>query len=188
MEIAMIGEQLKVNISQAIGYPIEGRYGILSKNLRCVTRFCYCREEFHSLYKSGKMCFVVEKKRSDLVMRRIAAFIEKIETKLNLKQKERTKIGPTNIPSIIWVHVSKWWSSCKMRRSLFTILLRVAQNYRLKIDNFEHTLRSHLYLSQTQKAVNWFLEGNTVYTGNVDGWYSQFYLYRGSVKLLKKAK
>jgi hypothetical protein len=79
-----------------------------------------CREEFH---------WVNEKTRRFLYSHRLGThtrivdFIEKIEKKLGLKAKERTRFRRTQYGRVSLVVMSSWWRF-SIRRSLFTALLR----------------------------------------------------------------
>jgi hypothetical protein len=61
-----------------------------------------------------------------------------------------------------------------MRRSLYTIILRTAQFYKIEEDNFEEALFTHKYMQATALAVRRFFAGYTVYTARRRGWVRQF--------------
>jgi hypothetical protein len=133
-----------------------------------------CREEFH---------WVNEKTRRFLYSHRLGTharivdFIEKIEKKLGLKAKDRTRFRRTQYGRVTLVVMSSWWRF-SIRRSLFTALLRAGQNY--NGENFEEALfsknfgKDNHYLADTEGAVRRFLRGNTWYTGKVQGWWDAF--------------
>lgn len=102
----------------------------------------------------------------------VSEFIARFEERLGIENK--THIGPTQRKTICWVEPSVWWTGKVMRRSLFTILLRVAQKYKIESDNFEEALYSHRYTAESRYAVERFLAGHTTYTGRKYGWYKQF--------------
>lgn len=129
----------------------------------------YCREYFQD-ESAGIRRFLFCHRPNRC--RRIAAFVHRVEDILELD--ERTEMGPTQRHNISWVKVSQWWTSTSMKRSFFTMLLRCAQNYESKTDNFEEALFSINYSKRTEPAVRRFLEGNTRYTGKMKGWYNQF--------------
>lgn len=129
----------------------------------------YCREYFQD-ESAGIRRFLFCHRPNRC--RRIAAFIHRIESILDLK--DRSEMGPTQRNNISWIRVSQWWTSTSMKRSLFTILLRCAQNYESKTDNFEEALFSTNYSKRTEPAIRRFLDGNTRYTGKMKGWYNQF--------------
>lgn len=119
----------------------------------------YCPLFFYS-HKNGKSGSIME-------------FIKKIEDKLGVP---KSHIGPTQRKTICWIEPSQWWINRAMRRSFYTILLRVGQEYKPEKDNFEEALFSHIYTQSTRFAVERFLDGYTKYTGKVTGWYNQFCL------------
>lgn len=104
----------------------------------------------------------------------IIAFMEKIETMVNVQP--RSHFGPTQRKTVMWIEPSRWWTHWAMRRSLFTILLRVARKYHVSKDNFEDALFSEPYTESTEYAVRRFLKGYTHYTGRRRGWYRTFCL------------
>ncbi len=61
-----------------------------------------------------------------------------------------------------------------MRRSLFSLLLRVAHKYSMEKDNFEEALYSIEMTKQSRSAIEYFLSGHTRYKGKMRGWYNQF--------------
>lgn len=129
----------------------------------------YCREYFQDESQGIRRFLFCHKSNR---CKNIAAFIDKIEEKLNLKH--RSIIGPTQRYNISWIRVSPWWTNTSMKRSLFTALIRCGQNYFYKENNFEEALFSVLYTKHTEYAVRRFLEGHTRYTGKKKGWYNQF--------------
>lgn len=128
-----------------------------------------CRELWHSQLYNLNLFFYTHKSGTG---KDIATFLSKIEDILELKS--RSNFGPTQRKTIMWIEPSKWWTKPAMRRSLFTVLLRSAASYSASQDNFEQALYSNYYASKTRPAVEWFLKGNTVYTGKRTGWFKQF--------------
>lgn len=104
--------------------------------------------------------------------RAVATFMGKVENMVKVGPKSH--YGPTQRKTICWVAPSPWWTRMAMRRSLYTILLRCAQNYKIELDNFEEALFSERYTKETKYAVHRFLAGNTTYTGHRRGWFNQF--------------
>lgn len=129
----------------------------------------YCREYFQD-ESAGIRRFLFCHKQNKC--KNIALFIHKIENKLNLT--ERSIIGPTQRNNISWIRVCSWWTCTSMKRSLFTLLLRCGQNYKIYQDNFDESLFSIMYTKETKYAVQRFLDGHTRYTGKKKGWYKQF--------------
>lgn len=128
-----------------------------------------CRELWHTQLYRLNLFFYTHKSNAGLD---IASFLFRVEDILKLKNK--SKFGPTQRKTIMWIEPSRWWTKPPMRRSLFTILLRSAGNYSLKKDDFDEALFSSFYAAQTKTAIEWFLKGNTVYLGKKVGWYKQF--------------
>lgn len=130
-----------------------------------------CREIWHYELKDVPLFFF-----SHLTgkTRAVAAFMQKVEDILDVTP--RSHYGPTQRKTICWVEPSSWWTRLAMRRSLFTILLRVGQHYKTEEDNFEQALFSHHYTKNTRYAVERFMAGNTYYTGRKRGWYNQFHI------------
>jgi len=128
-----------------------------------------CRELWHSQLYNLNLFFYTHKANTG---RDIATFISKIEDSLDLRV--RSNFGPTQRKTIMWIEPSKWWTKPPMRRSLFTILLRSAAYYSIDRNNVEESLYSNFYAIKTRPAIEWFLKGNTVYTGKKTGWYKQF--------------
>ena len=134
-----------------------------------VKGFVFCREYFQN-QSAGirRILFVVPYNKAYSV----AAFMDKIETKLHLKT--RSKFGPTQRNDIMWIKASPWWTQSSMKRSLFTALLRCGANYKPLKDNFEEALYSTEYTRSTKYAIQRFLKGYTYYVGKKTGWYKQF--------------
>lgn len=128
-----------------------------------------CRELWHSQLYNLNLFFYTHRANTG---KDIATFLAKVEDILQLKA--RTRFGPTQRKTIMWIEPSKWWTKPPMRRSLFTVLLRSAAHYSIESDNFEEALFSSFYASKTRPAIEWFLKGNTVYNGRKTGWYKQF--------------
>ncbi len=128
-----------------------------------------CREIWHNQLKDLPLFFyshVTGKTRA------ISAFMAKVESILGVHP--RSRYGPTQRKTILWVEPSPWWTHPAMRRSFYTILLRVASSYKTEEDNFEQTLFSHIYAKNTRYAVERFMSDHTHYTGRRRGWYNQF--------------
>lgn len=134
-----------------------------------VSTWHHCREIWHNQMYNAKIFFYSHPNNRD---KPISDFFHKIENKLQLK--ERTIFGPTQKKTIIYVKPSKWWLKYAMRRSLFTILMRSSCAYDIELDNFNDAIFSNFYASKSKKAIEHFLNGNTVYTGKKRGWFKQF--------------
>lgn len=134
-----------------------------------------CRETFANSFKRAADRIVFSHKPN--ATENIQAFFSKVENMLKLK-RNRTKIMKTDRPNVSYIEVPEWWRKYRVRRSLFTVFLRSAQNYNIKKDNFENALFSDHYAKETQAAVLVFLEGNTFckvsgMSGNA-GWRDSF--------------
>lgn len=129
----------------------------------------YCREVFHTQLYNLPLFFFSHKPFKGHC---IAAFLKKVEDMLDVKP--RSRFGPTQRKTIMWIEPSKWWTIRAMRRSFFTIMLRVGKDYLQDKDNFALALYSDIYTAKTSYAVERFLKGHTIYTGKKRGWYNQF--------------
>jgi hypothetical protein len=144
----------------------------------------FCREYFQEQSQGVRRILFCNKRNKTC---NIAAFIDRIESKLKIQT--RSKVGPTQRNNISWLWVSPWWSTTSMRRSLFTALLRAGQHYSPIKDNLEEALfgnvgqirRYNEYTRQTEYAVRRFIQGYTKYTGHMRGWYNQFRWGGGSI-------
>ena len=119
-----------------------------------------CREHFSKAFYAGSFFFSHEPNEGD----RIAAFLDKVETVLSLKEK--TRYAKTNLNFVLWISPSPFWESCAMRRSLFTLLLRAGIKYIPKEDNFQQALLSQSFIVSTKNAVYRFLFGFTEFCGD----------------------
>lgn len=119
-----------------------------------------CRERFATQWtKRTKGFFFSNKKNGD----EVAAFVLKTEEILRLKSK--SKFALTNYKKILWVEPAYFWKSCRMRRSLFTCLLRAGVSYGLERDNYESALFGEMHLKKSKPAIKRFLYGYTKYIG-----------------------
>lgn len=90
----------------------------------------------------------------------------------------KTSLIRSDAEGVCLVKFPQFWSSCPVKRSLFTILLRLGRYYRISSRNFEDTLYGHFFTRRTKPAIMRFLFGFTEFSGgrNVrhSGWYSLF--------------
>jgi len=142
---------------------------VLSDGTILALEWLHCREYFQDESRGiRRFLFCHRPKRC----RNIAVFMDRVESALGVP--ERSVFGPTQRHNISWARVSPWWMESSMRRSLMTILMRCAQNYSVRRDNFEEALFSVQYARETEYAVRRFFDGNTRYSGRCKGWYNQF--------------
>lgn len=124
-------------------------------------RFETCRERFGIRWNEDTIGFFfthpVDKGYS------VATFLKK--TEMVLKQTEFSQYALTNRDKILWVEPSPFWKSCRMKRSLLTILLRAGILYDPKADNYEQALFAEKFVHPTKSAVMRFLFGFTKYVG-----------------------
>jgi hypothetical protein len=134
-----------------------------------------CREEFHN-YNRRRLRFYFCHRFRPLIGRNISEFFDKIEDRLKLVEKDRSRFGPTDKEDVTWVEMSEWWKCHSMRRSLFTALLRQSIDYNAQAEsnNFDAVLYEGQYTSGTRAALNRFFEGNTYYWGGHCGWVQAF--------------
>jgi hypothetical protein len=135
-----------------------------------------CREIWHYELKNLPLFFF---SHSTGKTRSIDSFMRKIED--GLEVRPISHFGPTQRKTISWIEPSPWWTRLAMRRSLFTILLRVSDHYHPEEDNFDQALYSHKYTRETQYAVERFLSGCTHYKGRKRGWYNQFAVLKPTI-------
>lgn len=140
---------------------LEGRY--------IVGHWLACREIWHYELKDLPLFFYSHEAGKT---KNISAFMNKVEDILNLKK--RSEFGFTQRKTICWIRPSSWWTKPTMRRSLFTLLLRVSQNYNPEQDNFDQALYSHVYTKDTRVAIIRFLAGYTHCKGKGRGWHNIF--------------
>ncbi len=124
-------------------------------------KFEMCRERFARSFFLSTKGFYFKHKTGD--SRNVATFVSKTERILNIRK--RSKFSETNRDSILWFEPCYFWKSCRMRRSLLTILLRAGTLYDLETDNYEEALFKHPYLVSTKQAVMRFMYGFTKYVG-----------------------
>lgn len=93
----------------------------------------------------------------------VATFIKKTEMILN--QKEFSQFSLTNHDNVLWVEPTYFWKSCRMKRSLLTIMLRAGMVYEPALDNYEQALFTEQWAKPTKLAVMRFLFGFTKYIG-----------------------
>lgn len=142
---------------------------ILPDGTLLALEWLHCREYFQDESKGiRRILFCHRPKRS----KNVAMFMDRVESILGVC--DRSVFGPTQRHNISWASVSPWWMDLSMRRSLFTILIRCAQNYSFRRGNFEEALFSVQYAKDTEHAVRRFFDGNTRYNGRCKGWYNQF--------------
>lgn len=159
--------------------PILGSFMALNAN-GSNSEWKKCREQFASNFTATIPGFFFSHKPNN--GHNVAAFIAKTEEILALTNKldVYTKFGRTNRLYATWIELTKFWSECECRRSLFTILLRCGDNYDAEADNYEEALDSVGYSKNTIIAVRRFLYGHTRFnkanpgTSGM-GWYSLFH-------------
>lgn len=118
-----------------------------------------CRENFASKFDDRKsLYFSHDNNHGDDV----AAFIERTEDILEI---DHSKFWRTNRDYATWIEPSLFWQQCRVRRSLYTILLRCGLAYIEKLENYDEALFSQNYIMRTSDAVKRFLFGFVEYQG-----------------------
>lgn len=143
-----------------------GQFGVLKNSS---PTFQSCRETFQSQYFqspiSTHMIYVLNtnKKPED-----IASFIKCFEDTSDIK--DGAKFGlVSNYSNYVLIQLN-WWQSQQIRFSLFTALIRAANNY----PDLECAIQFEPYLKTTSAALSRFMEGsNFCYTNQLQ-WYSTF--------------
>jgi len=133
-----------------------------------------CREVWSGYFTSKMEEFLFTHK--PWAGEKIAEFFELVEKRLKLK-KNHTFFETTNLHNVILVKPSGWWRKYRIRRELFTVLLRSAQNYTGNPADFEKALFSYDYAKQTKPAVEKFMEGFTLMKKSAirNGWRDTFF-------------
>jgi hypothetical protein len=140
-----------------------------SKNKVVISNWFDCREVWH-LESANTNLFFFSYPRGKYKI--IVEFMNIIENILDVQP--RSFYGPTQRKTIMWVYASSWWIKRSMRRSLYTILLRVAKYYDPVLNNFNEVICGSDWLKCSTYAVFRFLDGYTKYTGNKSGWAGVF--------------
>jgi hypothetical protein len=141
--------------------------------------FIDCRETFARRWNTKTEGFYFKHKKGEGV--KVAAFI--LKTERILRNRTFSKFAKTNRDTILWIEPSHFWRSDRLKRSLFTILLRAGIKYDPEKDNYEKAMFSHEYVEPTKNAVMRFLYGYTKNVGEkpntnggleTKGWYGLF--------------
>lgn len=141
--------------------------------------FVDCRETFARRWNRNTKGFYFKHKKGDGA--KVASFI--LKTEKILRNRTFSKFSETNRDTVLWVEPSHFWRAARLKRSLFTILLRAGMKYNPDKDNYEKTLFAHEYIDPTRKAVMRFLYGYTKNVGEnpntnggleTRGWYGLF--------------
>lgn len=151
----------------------------------------HCRENFGLKFTENTKGFFfshLENKAID-----VASFLTKFEyvvqSNLNDKKILFSSFRKTCRNNIIWLEPSEFWRSCKMRRSLLTILVRCSFNYSSELDNFDDAIfgnyKENIYIRETKIAFLRFMFGFTRWNSkehhNLDrederhGWREEFF-------------
>ncbi len=157
------------------GYITNGKVNPFKKAV--IPDWHSCRETFNTSQESAaRLLFVAD---VDNNRRRVVSFIKHAERIIGVPEKSRAKFNLTNVPGVIFINMGRFWSYSKVRRSLFTILLRASDNYDPKKKDFELTAKANEYLSDTWAAFERFMQGHTTLKrhssfDDYDGWYDFF--------------
>lgn len=122
--------------------------------------FEHCRERFGKQWDRKTKGFYLKHPTDKGA--NIAAFI--IKTEEILGKKRHSRFAETNFQSVLWIEPAAFWRCCRMRRSLFTILVRTGWNYH-PANDYEDVLFNDPYFQRTRQAVMRFLFGFTKYVG-----------------------
>lgn len=163
----------------------EHSFGIIRRGYWTTSRYMIwwhsCRETFerdlfalvgpyHGNFKFG---FVIDPTMHDQECR-VAHFIRDIElNKLNLNKL--TTFMRVRNKSYVYIRPSSFWTSCQMRFSLFTILLRAGRHY--FFNSIEDALLAEPYSRHTFAAIRLFFEGRRNFTGVIDHWQTKWVGY-----------
>jgi hypothetical protein len=159
----LLGETKTISVPKF--YPKTGSLAAIStdrKNQLTINRNGWqeCRETFHTNNPTMDFfLFCHEPNRTNA----IAAFVHYYEKKLG--HKKLSEFGPCNLNRMTWIKPAEFWKKSSIRRGLFTILLRATAEFDLSQQNFDEALYHSKYIRSTRKALDLFLEGNTMYRG-----------------------
>lgn len=127
-------------------------YNNLSK---ATTNRFKCRVEFE-MYQNGNEEFVGITNVKNIKL--LNSFWTRIEKKLNLKEK--TVIFNTNYNNVVILKVPLFWRENKLRKSIFTLLLRCGSFYFENGDNTIDAFNKYDLTSKCIPAIQHFLKGN----------------------------
>lgn len=133
-----------------------GRFFKIDKNHQIIQTYT-CRDSFG--WDFNKKVFFVGFQWHDLNVKKLVKFWEKRETELNLPADKQTQIFETNLDGAVVLQISDFWNNCSMRRSLFSLLLRLSAIYYSY--NFKNSVEKYNLAAQCQKAIFWFFAGHT---------------------------
>jgi hypothetical protein len=105
--------------SQVYGIPPAGQFALDAKPPKTL-HWDNCREQFANKFKKDTAGFFFSHYSS--IGLDIAAFVNTTEKILNLSDFSTFRL--TKNSTVSWVAPNNFWKTCKIRRSLFTILLR----------------------------------------------------------------
>ena len=164
--IPVFGESMDVHF-RSLGRAQTGNFAPLierKRNPKHRTEYwSYCREKMDGR-KWSSIVFCHQRTQG----RYVAEFLRRIERRLKLKKY--SECGPTNRNHIMWIKVSPFWRSTKMRTSFFTALLRSSIEYNpTKTGTYTKALTETKYFKPTAYAVKLFLRGYTGWNAKVRG-------------------
>ena len=147
--------------------PPNGNFAIETESPRDV-RWDHCREQFAAKFDENTLGFYFSHPND--MSEDIGEFLTKFEIIIGLKYN--SVFSKTERNNVTWIEPSLFWRSCYLRRSLLTLVLRCAMNYRIKKDNFDDALfgdyKECLYVKETKSAFLRFMFGFTQFTGKLN--------------------
>ena len=159
------------NLKQIYNIPGNGYFAVDEQHPKALI-WQNCREKFlANFFCESKGLFFTHYSNSN---EDIASFIVKCEKILQdttgQNNIEHTSFKKTSNEKIIWVQPSNFWLGCLIKRSLLTLLLRCALNYKVIDDNFDACLFCNKYeenklARETKNAITRFFHGFTEYKG-----------------------
>jgi len=150
----------------AYGLPPIGSFALPPKSGKPL-RWEHCREHFALNFLESTSGFFFSHPR--LKGEDVANFIGKIEYVVQLNHEvenaQQSVFRKTDNEHILWIEPAEFWKSCKIKRSLFTILVRCGKNYVTDQDNFDDVLfgvhKENVYIKDTKLAFLRFMFGFT---------------------------
>lgn len=133
-----------------------------------------CRESFAANF--GRDNEFLAFKNNNLNIEKLNEFFSRIDSKLQLEKQ--TILYPTNHANSVLIEVPRFWVQSEMRRSLFTLLVRLGAAYYR--DSLKTAIKDYRLANDTFGAIERFFDGYHNPAGDAlamrgaVGWYHTF--------------
>lgn len=162
-----------VDISLNYCVPPSGNFGMPSEAGNFVQSWDHCREQFAVKFTECTKTFFYTHEAG--MGQSVAHFIVRFENVVRAggyNSFRGSSFAKTSYGRILMCNPSDFWLGCYYRRSLLTLLLRCALNYRHDLGNFDDALfgpqhKENQYIRDTKDAVMRFMYGFTKFTGGM---------------------